>query len=684
MAVTSLRAGDPEQVGRYRIVGRLGRGGMGQVYLGRSPSGRAVAVKVVRAALTENPGFRHRFAREVAAARRVTGFFTAAVADAEPDGAAPWLATAYVPGMALDAAVARHGAWPERSVLALGAALAEALEAVHGADVVHRDLKPSNVLLAADGPRVIDFGISLVADATKITEPGLVMGTPGFISPEQLLGGHAEEASDVFAFGAVLAFAAIGSGPFGVGRADALNYRVVHEEPDLTDLPPGVKDVVARCLAKDPRQRPTVPHLVTELAQASQPRQADGYFAAADWLPEPVAAEIEQGAERTIPTSSAMPTPLDDPQQRGPSRRRIVTGLAVTAVLALLVTTALLTGHLSGHVDGGQPEGPDKEANDSPAWTELWSYALKAESFLEEVADGRAYVASDEGLYALDADNGGELWTRRYPAEYGGSVLGTSSGVVYYGDETHMYALDARSGDELWQVEHFGFYPSVTVVSGIIYLDYGVALEALDSRTLELVWFKREIDSNQDPVISDGRIHFTGRDGALFAVDAETGDSLWEFEANTGIVASPVVADGTVYVGSGDGALYAVNADTGRERWRYSFDGELWDPAIAFSADPALVDHGVVYFENDVYVCAFSARTGRLLWHHRPHVDDVELLSLANGAVHFIGGEDTLYALDANTGKRLWEDNLGENLVIVGDTIYFEAGARLHAVSTQD
>ncbi|MDW6063609.1 serine/threonine-protein kinase [Streptomyces sp. FXJ1.4098] len=182
-AIAPLEAGDPERVGRYRIVGRLGRGGMGQVYLGRSPGGRAVAVKVVRAELADDPDFRRRFVREVAAARQVTGFFTAAVVDADPEGMPPWLATEYVPGMSLDAAVAAHGAWQESSVLALGAALAEALEAVHGADVVHRDLKPSNVLLAADGPRLIDFGISLASEATKLTLTGAMVGTPGFMSP---------------------------------------------------------------------------------------------------------------------------------------------------------------------------------------------------------------------------------------------------------------------------------------------------------------------------------------------------------------------------------------------------------------------------------------------------------------------------------------------------------------------
>nr|WP_262403598.1 serine/threonine-protein kinase [Actinomadura sp. CNU-125] len=296
-AYTPLEAGDPRRVGRYRIVGRLGRGGMGRVFLGRSPGGRAVAVKVVHAELAEDAGFRRRFVQEVDAARRVTGAFTAAVVDADPGGDPPWLATEYVPGMSLDAAVAAHGAWPERSVLALGAALAEALGAVHGAGVVHRDLKPSNVLLAPDGPRLIDFGISLAAEGTRLTVTGASVGTPGFMSPEQLRGRTVGPASDVFALGAVLAHAATGDGPFGRGSAHGLNYRVVHEEPDLSGVPSGLADVVARCLAKDPDDRPAVPDLVAELGGAvpdGVPRAESG------WLPEPVTAVLTR--EYTAPS----------------------------------------------------------------------------------------------------------------------------------------------------------------------------------------------------------------------------------------------------------------------------------------------------------------------------------------------------------------------------------------------
>ncbi|MCO8304925.1 MULTISPECIES: serine/threonine-protein kinase [Streptomyces] len=307
--MNELQPTDPRQVGRYRITGLLGAGGMGRVYLGHSPGGRLVAVKVVRPDLAEDPGFRRRFAREVAAARKVNGFFTAALVDADPDGSPPWLATAYVPGLPLDKAVAAHGPWPAESVRALGAALAEALEAIHAAGLVHRDLKPSNVLIAPDGPRVVDFGISVAAEATALTSTGMVVGTPGFMAPEQLTGKPVTPATDVFALGAVLAYAATGVGPFGTGSAQALNFRIAYEEPDLAELPSPGLEIISRCLAKDPARRPAVAELVDELALAPP---ADGYTPTevvprtAAWLPDPVA--------RALPATGTAPAPPVPPQ----------------------------------------------------------------------------------------------------------------------------------------------------------------------------------------------------------------------------------------------------------------------------------------------------------------------------------------------------------------------------------
>jgi serine/threonine protein kinase len=277
--VEGLRAGDPQSMGPYRLLGRLGAGGMGQVFLGRSAGGRLVAVKVIRPELAGEPGFRARFAREVAAARTVCGLFTAPVADADVQGPVPWLATAYVAGPSLADAVDAQGPLPVTSVLTLAAGLAEGLEAIHAAGLVHRDLKPSNVLLAEDGPRVIDFGISRAAEASVLTQTGTVMGSPGFMSPEQAQGRAVGPPSDVFSLGAVLTFAATGQGPFGTGATPALLYRVVHQQPDTAGLPKPIRPLVERCLAKDPGQRPATTAL---LAALGNPQPAE------DWLPAPL------------------------------------------------------------------------------------------------------------------------------------------------------------------------------------------------------------------------------------------------------------------------------------------------------------------------------------------------------------------------------------------------------------
>ena len=263
-----LSANDPRSVGEFQLRARLGAGGMGRVYLGYSPAGRAVAVKVVHSELARDAEFRHRFGREVAAARAVGGMYTAPVVAAGLDDDPPWLATAYVPGPPLADVVARHGALPELAVWRLGAGLAEALRAVHACGLVHRDLKPANVLLAADGPHVIDFGISRAFDGTQLTAVGMVVGTPGYMSPEQAEGALVGPASDVFSLGCVLAFAASGNAPFGGGSAASVLYRVVTGRPDLTSVPDKLREVISACLAKDPKQRPELAALGAMITRA--------------------------------------------------------------------------------------------------------------------------------------------------------------------------------------------------------------------------------------------------------------------------------------------------------------------------------------------------------------------------------------------------------------------------------
>ncbi|MFF8594988.1 protein kinase [Streptomyces sp. NPDC015220] len=361
-----LQADDPPVVAGYRLAARLGAGGMGRVYLSHTRGGRPVAIKVVRPELADDPGFRRRFGREIKAARRVRGAYTAELIDADADGAPPWLATLYVPGPSLTDAVARGGPLPVPALLWLTAGVAEALRAIHSEGIVHRDLKPSNVLLAADGPRVIDFGISLAADGTAHTATGAAIGTPSFMAPEQASGGEVTAATDVFALGQTAAFAALGRPLYGDGSAVGVLYRIVHSEPDLSPLPPQLRPLLARCLAADPAERPT-PAEIVEWCRRRLGGDADAGGGPSVWRdiagpepmvpapvpdPTPVLPQPPAGAPRPR-ARSPLPTPAER-TVRG--RRRALVPVAGVVGGALLVTalawSVMDAGDRPGHRDG--------------------------------------------------------------------------------------------------------------------------------------------------------------------------------------------------------------------------------------------------------------------------------------------------------------------------------------------
>ena len=345
---------------------------MGRVYLGRSPGGRQVAIKVIRPELAEDADFRARFAREVSAARKVSGIFTAPVVDADVDGPMPWLATSYIAGPSLADAVAARGPLPATSVLRLAAGLAEGLKAIHAVGVVHRDLKPSNVLLPEDGPRLIDFGISRSMETSALTSTGTVVGSPGFMSPEQTEGRDVGPPSDIFSLGAVLAFAAQGEGPFGEGSTVALLYRVARSQPNTAGLPGEIRPLVEHCLAKDPRRRPTAAQLLDRLSQAPPAAYLPARPAAPrpDWPlinDEPV-TQTQRRPERPTPVPEpqldrpvAGPVPPWDrrmpvPVRHRPFRRGWLIVAAAAAVLASVGAGAFLAGNI-GHVSGRAPAG---------------------------------------------------------------------------------------------------------------------------------------------------------------------------------------------------------------------------------------------------------------------------------------------------------------------------------------
>jgi serine/threonine protein kinase len=339
-----LQPDDPGRIGPYRLRGVLGSGGMGRVFLGASADGQLAAVKVIRADLASDPEFRARFRREVTVARKVSSRFTVPLIGADVDGPVPWLATGYVPGPSLADAVTEHGPLPARSVLELAAGLAEGLSAIHAVGVVHRDLKPSNVLLAQDGPRVIDFGISVAAETSPLTRTGLLIGSPGYMSPEQVEGRDVGSASDIFSLGAVLAFAATGEAPFGSGSAPTLAYRAVYRQANLDRVPAEVRPLVGRCLAKDPGQRPTARDLMAGAGAVAVP-------ATERWVPEAVTRtflELPDGQELSRTVTSALLSPASGPAPSRPGRHKRQRRLARPLTIASMVVGLLAASAAGG------------------------------------------------------------------------------------------------------------------------------------------------------------------------------------------------------------------------------------------------------------------------------------------------------------------------------------------------
>ncbi|MEV6399054.1 bifunctional serine/threonine-protein kinase/ABC transporter substrate-binding protein [Streptomyces sp. NPDC051907] len=429
-----LRTSDPAKLAGHRLLGRLGAGGMGVVYLARSAGGALVALKVIQAEYAEDTDFRERFRREADTARRMTSPWVAPLVDADPEAAQPWLATAFIPGPSLGEAVAAHGPLPVRSLRVLGARLAEALGELHAAGLVHRDVKPGNVLLALDGPRLIDFGVARDPEDTALTSTGVVVGTPGFLPPEQARGERDPgPAGDVFSLGCLLAFVATGRPPFGTGSIDALLYRTVHDAPDVEGVPAELAEVVGGALDKDPELRPTAEALAEALTNATpsspaslpDPREAlravrppapedetpgEEERAPGDeaWLPEPLVRLIAERSAAGLALPSIDETDVDaasvdaaatdtaaaQPAARALGRRRLLLlagGAAVVTAGGGLAAWAALSG--DGDNDKAAPN------SSSPVHT----LGLHADLSGDQKAVGRA---QERGLrLAVDAFN---------------------------------------------------------------------------------------------------------------------------------------------------------------------------------------------------------------------------------------------------------------------------------------
>ncbi|MFF4161785.1 protein kinase [Streptomyces sp. NPDC001741] len=576
-----LREDSPRRIGPYAVLARLGAGGMGEVFLGKRDGGgdatgdgaAPVAVKTVRRDVAQDPGFRQRFRREIEVARSVTGPALAPVLDGDAGTEVPWLATAYVAGPTLSAAVRRSGALDEEEVRKLGAELARALETVHAAGVVHRDVKPGNVLLAADGPRLIDFGIARGAGATPLTTTSRMIGSPAFMSPEHVAGsGRVVPASDVFCLASVLCFAATGRDPFGDGPVAAVLYRVKYVEADLDGVPGALRAVLQDCLVADPAARPTPAELAARLAPEGSVR----------W-PEPVAAHIaeyerELASVRSLggpllpgytPTEAAtgsratvdqLPTqgpglpPADAPARPARRRRLLGAALAVT-VLAGAAAGGLLA--LRDDDGGGGAEDGNSAAPSAPAGWKAWHATFEGTPLGCDAGQEVVACRMADGSYeALSASDGKSLWTYAAVEEQGGG--------------------DARISP-----------------TGQFFMPGG----------------------STRPVVDADSVYFaTGN--RLLAVDAKTGTSRWEARSGGAHMewSSPRVADGMVFADIGDlpdgSEIAAFDVRDGTEKWRKPLVGQ--DLAQAERGDfwPLGAQDGVLYVSNEKGLQAFGTDDG--------------------------------------------------------------------------
>ncbi|MFF8713089.1 PQQ-binding-like beta-propeller repeat protein [Streptomyces sp. NPDC015184] len=718
-----LEPEDPRQVGRYRIVARIGAGGMGQVYLGRSPGGRPVALKVVRPELARDMDFRRRFVREVTAARRVNGAFTAGVVDAEPDGSPAWLATVYVSGVSLGEAVARHGPWQTEHVLALGAGLAEALEAIHAAGVVHRDLKPSNVLLAPDGPRVIDFGISTASEASALTHTGMTIGTPGFMSPEQLTGRPVGPASDVFALGAVLAYTAAGIGPFGTGTPHALHFRAVYEEPDLDALPPELRRIVAACLAKEPDQRPTVTDLLHRMTAPGKGDTAEAtpLLTEPGWMPDEVDRLVRAKAATPLPRNLApTPAPASAPTPTAPDipaaphgatpepvqmpaapATPAATGTSPATAPALHDAPTRTAGRAAQ--SPGDPAPPLSRRSVLLAVTGTAATAGLAVAVWKTTDRGSGSAGSPSALQSsarkptrttappAPRKPGQKLWSFQTDDKVKTKPT-IANGVVYFGsNDNNVYALDAATGKKHWSLDTGSVvYSSSVVVGDLLYVGtYLNGLYAVDAATGKRRWVFGDGSIFWSPVVVDDVVYVGSSNGHFYAVDAVTGKQKWSFRCrkNGDVTEAPVVVNGVVYFGSDDDHLYALDAETGKRRWAFPvLDGVNSAPVVA---------DGLVYISSS-RLYAVNAATGKQQWsrvgakYKNPVAGNRALLSptVADGVVYVGDSIEYLFALDAATGKKRWafetESNIFAAAAVADGVVYVpSADSNLYAVDAR-
>ncbi|GGX89555.1 serine/threonine-protein kinase [Streptomyces anandii] len=719
--VDQLTQHDPRRIGPFEVLGRLGAGGMGLVYLARSASGRRVAIKTVRTELAEDQLFRVRFTREVEAARAVSGFYTAAVVDADPRAAVPWLATAYVPAPSLEEIVTECGPLPVQAVRWLAAGVAEALQSIHGAGLVHRDLKPSNVLVVEDGPRVIDFGIASGVSNTRLTMTNVAVGTPAYMSPEQAKDSRSVTgASDVFSLGSMLVFAATGHPPFHGANPVETVFMLLREGPDLEGLPDELRPLIESCMQMDVPGRPTPADLQAQLAPHLFGSGSDDSGTASAWLPERAVGLIESrrggrpagrpapgprsgGRPQVPPPPShdpvvpAPPVPVPAGGDSGPVRLAgaqvpIGPGPRVADARAAAVKAPPPEAGLAATWSRPRPgvNGADPALTAAPAvppetasgWRP-WRFRMSNDVWgTPSVAGDLVYVTSFE-VHALDVATG----RRRFKTRDVAWSMAVADGRVHASDGPTLFALDAREGSDLWRVQTDAWVYSLkadrgTVVTGT----RGGGVQAWEAAGGQKLWEISGCQSDFEspeagPAVHDGTV-YVWQDARLRALEARTGEERWSYPIGDAASCGGVpvrltpAPDGYVYVSAGT-RVVALDIASGRVRWHFEAPAVFLCPP-AFAPGPAVTGGGIYLADYLGTVYALDATDGRDRWRiateSRASIDPV---LVAAGHVH-VGSGKGLYTLDAVTGTPKWRFQSGGE--IVGSPAVAEG--RIHFGST--
>ncbi|KOG39836.1 protein kinase domain-containing protein [Streptomyces resistomycificus] len=673
----TLRENDPQSVGGYRIESRIGTGGMGVVYLGRSASGRAVAVKVVHTRYADNAEFRARFRQEIAAARRVSGAFTAPVVDADPDAERPWMATAFVSGRTLAQRVDESGPldWP--ALRRLGTELAEALREIHRAEVVHRDLKPSNVLLLEgegdDGAvRVIDFGISRAASSDVRTQTGLVMGSPPFMAPEQFSRPRdVGPAVDVFSLGAVLVYAATGRSPFEADNAYLAAYNTVHSEPEMGELPEALRPLVAACLAKEPADRPTSSEALEALTGLPQELSEAG--AGQEPPRAPVTESAATAALRSEDAGAAKP------RRRLRRLRTALVGAVVLGVAGAVAVT-MVDDEPASQVAEVEQAGPQATSRGAtpPGW-KPWQNTLKSDDADEEQmflgpactpdALGVFCASPEVALTRLSPATGEVDWTKPRSRTNGVSFsLGepvVHEGVVFVGSADGsggVDAFDGRTGKRLWHLEgpvaEFEYLGGVVLVRLDDLARSDARYAAYEPRTGEELWQRRLASESASPFYggTEGTLYadLRGGSGKIARVDARTGRTLGSVDAPKGDLWLATVQDDTAYYARWEddtgvsAAFFIQDLGSGKTR-RIDFP---W--SVEPEAAPLVRGDTMYLFDyGNETLLALDLKRGKPLW-----TSSRELRVFSEPAYHegrlYVTMPDTgILALDARTGKEI-------------------------------